>query len=278
MQFTQLSSRTLRIITALVLLAILITALSLQGWYLRGLVLVAALLGLYEFYELVWPGANRLMLKGFGLAAGVGVIISGAFLPEGPALVLCLLFVAAASSFLRAYGLGDREARLRDFAPMIMGVVYVPFILSLAFFLSAGEQLLVMGAAILTDTGGYCAGTLWGCHKMWPSVSPLKSWQGAAGGLALCVAFCLSAGLAGPARGWELPMAPWWCWLLTGVALNAAAQAGDFFESALKRSLNKKDSGALLPGHGGLLDRLDSVLFVVPVYVLLRILLNAAGA
>ena len=79
--------------------------------------------------------------------------------------------------------------------------------------------------------------------------------------------------LAVAAYGLRLGQAPLWAWLVLGALLNISAQMGDFFESALKRSLAVKDSGALLPGHGGLLDRIDSLLLALPCYVLLRLAL-----
>jgi phosphatidate cytidylyltransferase len=96
-------------------------------------------------------------------------------------------------------------------------------------------------------------------------VSPKKTWAGSWGGLACCTAGCLGLGLL-----WGL--ASWPAYLLLGLALGVAAQAGDFFESALKRHLDVKDSGRLLPGHGGVLDRIDSLLLVVPAYAAARAL------
>lgn len=114
-------------------------------------------------------------------------------------------------------------------------------------------------AAFISDTGAYYIGTYLGRARIWPRVSPKKSWAGSIGGLVLCIAMCVGLGLWWGVR-------PWWQFAMLGVLLNAASQLGDFFESALKRTLGVKDSGTLLPGHGGLLDRIDSLLFVVPVY------------
>ena len=107
---------------------------------------------------------------------------------------------------------------------------------------------------------------MWGKKKIWPRISPKKSWAGSLGGMGACVLTTLVFGLA-LGNG-----APVWQWLVLGAGLNVAAQMGDFFESALKRSLDVKDSGSILPGHGGLLDRVDSLLLVIPTYGLVRML------
>jgi phosphatidate cytidylyltransferase len=105
------------------------------------------------------------------------------------------------------------------------------------------------------DTGAFVVGKPLGKHKLWPSVSPGKSWEGTVGGV---VASALVAGLS---LGWE------WAWL--GGLMGALSTAGDLTQSAWKRRRNMKDSGSLLPGHGGIMDRFDGFLFAAPVYVIL---------
>lgn len=109
----------------------------------------------------------------------------------------------------------------------------------------------VIGA---TDIGAYFAGKSFGRNKIWPAVSPSKTWEGALGGFALAALVSSWFGQA---------------WLL-GVIIGIVAQVGDFTESALKRKFGVKDSGDLLPGHGGILDRLDSYLFAAPLAALLH--------
>ncbi len=259
-----------RLLTGLVLLAVLSLALGFGGWPLRLLALVAGLLALYEFYTFFWPGKSGLFYKACGLLCGAGAIIGQAFSPFWVILAPALAFTIAALAFLFSFGRGDTDARLQSYAPLILGVIYIPLALQLALHLSMEEQILVMAAAIATDTGGYYVGTLMGKHKIWPAVSPKKSWEGAAGGMLACCAFCVLAGALGQMKGWALPVLSLWVWAGVGIFLNLAAQFGDFFESALKRSVDVKDSGALLPGHGGLLDRIDSLLFVLPAYALVR--------
>lgn len=121
------------------------------------------------------------------------------------------------------------------------------------------------------DTAGLYVGRAWGRHKMAPTLSPNKTWEGALGsvvGSLLSTGFLL--GLAQLLQRWDVgglsySGAGWWYWLGLAVVVNVAAQVGDLAESALKRSAGVKDSGSLLPGHGGVLDRIDALLIAAPV-------------
>lgn len=118
-----------------------------------------------------------------------------------------------------------------------------------------------------SDTGGYAVGVLVGKHPMVPSISPAKSWEGFAGSVvaAVVVGWLLSSWLLG---------APWWVGVLLGVALACVGTAGDLVESSIKRDLGLKDMSHALPGHGGIMDRLDSLLLAAPVaWLILHILL-----
>jgi phosphatidate cytidylyltransferase len=121
---------------------------------------------------------------------------------------------------------------------------------------------------ICSDIGGYIAGVLAGRHPMAPKISPKKSWEGFAGSLVL-------QGVAGVALFVFLLGAPWWQGLVTGLVLTVTATLGDFIESAIKRDLGVKDMSHLLPGHGGLMDRLDSLLTnAFTAWLLLRVFLG----
>ncbi|MFI6759485.1 phosphatidate cytidylyltransferase [Micromonospora sp. NPDC050417] len=186
------------------------------------------------------------------------------------ALSLGLLVTVLATMVWR---LGDGPAGYqRDVTAATLIAVYVPFLGGFAALLAAEPTdghlrvVVTIVAVVLSDTGGYVAGVLFGKHPMAPSVSPKKSWEGfagsvlaAAGGSALLLALLLDVD-------------PLWG-ALFGVAVSGASVLGDLGESMIKRDLGVKDMSNLLPGHGGLMDRLDSVLFAVPVaYLLLTIL------
>jgi phosphatidate cytidylyltransferase len=275
-----------RVVTALVVLALIGLAFWFGVVWMLALAFVCAALALWEFYHLFWPGGTHLADKLLGLGMAV-VVFAGAWLeyaamhwgvriyPLLPgAVALCLLIVAIA--FLIRYGSGseaddgsgrladDGSGCLADAALTLMGVLYVPFSLVLALLLPRNELLLLVAVVAATDTCAYLVGSLWGKRRLWPRVSPKKSVEGCAGGILGSVLACLGFGLyAGTAMGISVCL---------GIYLAIFAILGDLFESALKRAHDVKDSGALLPGHGGMLDRLDSFLFVAPAYAILNLL------
>jgi phosphatidate cytidylyltransferase len=157
-----------------------------------------------------------------------------------------------------------REAFL-DGAVLITGMLYIGLTLSYLLVIRGlpDGALLIFFVVLVTwagDTGAYAAGKALGRHALAPVISPKKTYEGLAGGLVFA---CLLALIA---REWFLPrLSPGDC-LLLGLLLTAAGLAGDLAESAIKRSAGIKDSGALIPGHGGMLDRLDSLLFTAPVF------------
>ena len=122
---------------------------------------------------------------------------------------------------------------------------------------------------VCSDVGGFAAGVLFGKHRMAPSISPKKSWEGMAGSVATCM-------LAGVLLIVLTLDGPWWAGLIFGAAIAVSATIGDLGESLIKRDLNIKDMGDLLPGHGGLMDRMDSLLPSAAVaYLLLALFVPA---
>ena len=117
----------------------------------------------------------------------------------------------------------------------------------------AQRILTFMIMVVASDTGGYIAGVLFGKHPMAPKISPKKSWEGFAGSL-------LGAALGGALCVWLLLDGQWWQGLIAGLAVAIVATGGDLTESLIKRDLGVKDMGNLLPGHGGVMDRMDSLL------------------
>ncbi|OHX03730.1 phosphatidate cytidylyltransferase [Micromonospora sp. WMMB235] len=203
------------------------------------------------------------------LVAG-GVITVGLAWYAGPdALCLGLLVTVLGTMIWR---LGDGPGNYqRDLTAATLIAVYVPFLAGFAAMLAAApgdghlRVLVTLAAVVLSDTGGYAAGVSFGKHPMAPTISPKKSWEGFAGSVT-------AAAAGSAALLWALfDVAPWWG-ALFGMAISVSAVLGDLAESMIKRDLGVKDMSNLLPGHGGLMDRLDSILFAVPVaYLLLAV-------
>ena len=203
------------------------------------------------------------------LLAGGLLIIGLTWYAGIDALVLGLVVTILAALVWR---LADGPAALRrDLSASVLIAAYVPFLLGFAVLLvepddGAWRVLSAVIAVVLSDTGGYAAGVFFGKRPMAPTISPKKSWEGFAGsvfaaavGSALVFSFALHA--------------PFYWGLVYGAAIAAVAVVGDLAESMLKRDIGIKDMSRLLPGHGGVMDRLDSILFAVPTaYLLLSLL------
>jgi phosphatidate cytidylyltransferase len=150
------------------------------------------------------------------------------------------------------------EGYVKDVAASVFTIAYLPFMagflsLSLAADNGAQRMIVFILLTISNDIGGYAAGVLFGRHPIAPQISPKKSWEGLVGSVLL-------QGLVG-ALCWVLLFhAPWWQGVITGLVLTITATAGDFAESAIKRDIGVKDMGTFLPGHGGMMDRFDSLI------------------
>jgi phosphatidate cytidylyltransferase len=198
------------------------------------------------------------------LAGGVAMVVL-AYEQGSESLFVALVLTVLACIVWR---LADpAEGYLRDTAAATFTAVYVPFLISFAALLtvpSDGSKRVTafIATVVCSDVGGYAAGVLFGKHLMAPSVSPKKSWEGFAGSVIACAAaggiFFVKLFDASPVLG-----------VVYGLAVVGTATLGDLGESMVKRDIGVKDMGNLLPGHGGLMDRLDSLLPTAPVAFLL---------
>jgi len=260
-----ISSHQKRIATGLALAIVPVLSIIFQGWVLFTFLAIFSALALWEYYDFFRSHQGIKTVKSLG--AIFTFLLMWAFTMGDllyPSAVMVFAFWVSAFIFLFRYS-ADLTASFVQAMIFLSGLIYIP--INLHFFLNFNrwECFLVIAAAVLSDTAAFYVGTMWGKKKIWPKVSPKKSWAGSIGGFTVCTIGVTAYGLAfGHADIWQ--------WLLLGGLLNIAAQMGDFFESALKRSLDIKDSSNILPGHGGLLDRVDSMLLVVPVYGLMRML------
>lgn len=224
--------------------------------------LAAALLGVYELSRALRGSGRRVDVAPQLIAAAV-LVLSCYFLEAWLAWVMLFVVVAFVIVWRliaqmvvqdgRTYGDVLADAVIGGFVQ-----IYVPFLAGVALILLEQEGgqwwvLSFIAIAVAADTGAYAAGLAFGRHPMAPRISPKKTWEGFAGAVVASLA-------AGVLLGLYLLDLPWWAGLILGAAILTTATLGDLGESMLKRDLGIKDMSSWLPGHGGLLDRLDSIL------------------
>ncbi len=251
------------------------------GWVLALVLALVALLGTLEVYGLAAARGWRPFLW-IGGAAGVALPLwaahAGSFEAFAPVALLVLVAVAFVSLGAAVFRRGAEGDPLLAVGTTLFGVAYASLPLAFALLLrswppageagpgSVGMYLLILPLVItwMGDTGAYFVGRGLGRHKLLPSVSPAKTVEGAIGGLvgSMFGAALLAWLFLGPASGAHLPIV---AALVLGCVVGAASQLGDLAESVLKREAGVKDSGSLLPGHGGVLDRFDAVYVSVPL-------------
>ncbi len=256
-----------RIAVTVVGLPLVLGFVYLGGWWLFGLAVFAALVALHELYGMA-RGLRPLVLAGYAgaLATLLGAEIGGAeWMVGGFMLTLVLAFLL--------YGIAEtRQTATVTMSTTVTGVAWIALGLGHLLLLRDVPEygriavFAVLIAVFADDTAAYLVGRLIGRHKLAPSLSPGKTWEGFIAGTLAAIA----ASFFTLYDDRETFLSIWQAVVL-GLAIALAGAAGDLFESALKRDLKVKDSGQLLGGHGGMLDRIDSLLFasVAAFYVIL---------
>ena len=226
-------------------------------------VVVAIVLAAWELTNAF--GSGRIRVPVVPLAVGAAAIIVSAYAGGSEAMVVALALTVFAMMLWRSPE--NPKGYVRDVTAATFAALYLPFLAGFAVLLLRPDDgpnrvVVFIVLTVLSDVGGYVAGVLFGKHPMAPTVSPKKSWEGFAGSALFCAvggAVLLPTLLDG-----EI-----WEGVVCGLAVMLAAPLGDLGESMIKRDLGIKDMGSLLPGHGGIMDRLDSLLPAAPVTFLL---------
>lgn len=229
-----------------------------------ALVAVAAVIGVYEVCQVL--SGRDIVVPMVPLMAGAAAMVVAAYADGTDALTVALVLTVlalAAARVAASTGRADDQRLVPDLMVGAFVAVYVPLLAASAVLMAAADDgpdrvVVFILAVVLSDTGGFAAGVKFGRHPLAPTVSPKKSWEGLGGSL---VAAVVGSAIAVPL----LLGAHWWQGALVGLVAVVTATAGDLAESLLKRDLGVKDMGRLLPEHGGIMDRLDSLLPTAPV-------------
>jgi phosphatidate cytidylyltransferase len=263
----------LRVVTSVIVIPVVLVFVWFGGWWAFAATLLVVALGAYELHMMMLhSGYHPLIL--------VTLVLSTLFLVSAmlPSLQVRLLLlevgfgVALLISFLWLFFRKNLDGALVDWALTLSFSIYLGWPMNLLLLLRGSQEgwplprgaWWVLAALIGVwsfDTAAFFAGRYFGRHKLAPSISPAKTWEGVLGGLifSITVSLLITVGPLGVS---------WYMAVLLGILIGAAAVLGDLAESLIKRQTHVKDSGQIMPGHGGILDRIDSMLFVlIAVYL-----------
>jgi phosphatidate cytidylyltransferase len=254
-----------RALTALIGASIMIAGILYDEWTFFGVFFIILMFCLYEFVRIVvipWKQATWLYIMGVVIYSLMFLVISGHIESK---YLFGLIPLASIGLFIQLY-LND-ETPLKSMALVYLGVGYIILPISLltaiGFQNDSYEPIYIMGLIGITwcmDSGAYFFGSALGKHQLFKRVSPKKSWEGAVGGvlMALLGAYVMSR---------YLDVLTPLQWLSAGALMAITGICGDLVESYIKRIGHTKDSGTSIPGHGGFLDRFDSLIFSIPFYL-----------
>lgn len=256
-----------RIISACIMLPLLILV-YLGGYPLMGACILATFIGVREFYKGYEAAGTK---PAYGLAYGAIVLLYAAELiaPSDPGLIMLWIVLVVMGSMI--YGFNVEGRKLDDMSATLLGILYCVFFPFHIVLIDRSEYSILIWLVFLasfgTDIMAYFVGMAIGKHKLCPHLSPKKSKEGAVGGVMGSVIFCgIFACLVVPDMVMEC--------MIIAVAGSVVAQFGDLAASAFKRQMGIKDYGNLIPGHGGILDRFDSVYFTAPMIYYCILLVN----
>lgn len=259
--------------TSLVGLPVLILTLSFGGWLLKGALFALSVIGMYEFYKALSGKVRIIHLTGFASAFVYYMLLGN--MEDAQVITIILIGFTLVVCVLTVFFHGT--INIRDAAVTYFGFCYITVLLSTIFLTTERHGAFLVAVALISawgcDTGAYIVGRTLGRsgkHKLAPVLSPKKTVEGAVGGVV--VAGLLTAVFSVVVMGREYGPSPLTLTLI-GMVCAVFSQLGDLFASTIKRHTGIKDFGRILPGHGGVLDRFDSVLFTSPILYLSALIL-----
>lgn len=265
--------RALSAIVAVVVIIALYFFLGVQG--LKVLVAIATIGGSIELIRLFFPTYASAFLKALFYFLTFIVFIVSSIYPVYAGIALALAFIVTAICAMQTHPEGAELSQLREFcAKSALGYIYLGLFPSFAWRLLERPNgtwwlITLLAVVFAGDIGAYIFGTLFGKTKILSRLSPKKSLQGSIGGIfasVVAIVACLQF----------TSYAQWQYFVGLAIVTGFVAQMGDFFESLLKRVADIKDSGNFMPGHGGLLDRIDGVLFAAPLFYFISLFLDTS--
>lgn len=271
---SKFSNLTQRLITAILGAAGIVFGIVYSEWTYFIIFFIICVFSLIEFYKLTLLD-GLVPQKTFGTLCGIAIFCLSFFIERGDISYryYFLIFPTVSCVYMiKLYKKFERKP-FTNIAYTFLGIFYVavPFMLLniAAFENQVYDYQIIFGCLFIlwaSDTGAYFAGTLFGKRKLFERISPKKSWEGFIGGAALAFSFAYGLPYFFSAIGHE-PTIRSWQWMVIGVIIIIGGTFGDLVESLLKRSIEIKDSGDSLPGHGGFLDRFDGLLISAPFIV-----------
>lgn len=269
----------IRSLSGIVYVGALVAAVLLEGVPLAVLLALLAAIGIYELTAMAVETKIPRFATVLDVASGVMLVLASSahFLWEKPTFGVTLLMIFVGTMLARVlmqlYAVHGNA--VNSLARSFMSQCYialplaaVPIIVEMT---SAHIMLALLIFIWVNDTGAFCVGSLFGRHRLFERISPKKSWEGFWGGMLFCIAAAFV--MRGFFEQYYVDFS-YGAMCCIGIVVSVAATFGDLIESLIKRTCNVKDSGHLIPGHGGVLDRIDSLLLVIPVSLILFVLIQ----
>lgn len=242
-----------RVFTAVIGVLLLLFVVNKGGILLSTIILVISILGLLEIYH-VLETLNKRPIYLVGFLGSIGMYLSTLITIINLDLVFTIIIILLLTIFLFS-----KKYSLDDIALTFLSILYIPFLLFHIYYLDGTPYIwIVFLVAFGTDTFAYIIGSLFGKHRLYQEVSPKKSIEGAIGGILGCVFLVII-------YSYIFNLTPIWLLIVTAIVASIFSQIGDLVASKIKRRANIKDYGKIMLGHGGIMDRFDSIIFASPI-------------